>query len=270
MMRNAGAPLSRHRRMTRRGGAAPPAPPPPGPPTANLVAWYDASTLSLTNGAPVTAWTDLSGTNNDLTWVAGGPPVFVASDPSLGGRPSVSMGGAQSLQKDNPNGLANGSGNNITLYAVGYSVAAPTLYGFEAMFAWGRNFTPGSRFCVARTEVTGNPALGMENQSYTGGFYAWTAGTPFVFSWVCPANTPFPGTTVLINSATQPTLLPPTAGQSLGLDALQITVGKLPEYGGGLYWWQGACAEVLVYADAHGPATVAVVEAYLKTKYGIP
>lgn len=256
--------------MARRGGATPPAPPPPGPPTANLVAWYDASTLSLANNATVNLWPDISGTNNDLTWIVGGPPKFVASDAALNGQPSVSLNGQATLQNDSPNGLVSGSGNNITLYAVGYSAVTPPANGFGPMFGWGNNSQPGGRFTAGRADISGNPALGMENTSYTAGFYAWTYGTPFVISWVCPANTFFPATTVLINSATRPTLLPPTAGQMMNLGPQQIAMGKLPAYNGGAYWWDGACAEVLVYADAHGPATVAVVEAYLKTKYGIP
>jgi len=67
-------------------------------PDNNLLVWYDATSLSGTNGSSVTAWVDKSGNGNDLgpSGSGGGNPTLTV--PGQNGLPVVAFSGTQCLQ----------------------------------------------------------------------------------------------------------------------------------------------------------------------------
>jgi hypothetical protein len=73
-----------------------------GPPTNNLQLWLKADAGVTTSGSNVTAWADQSGNGNNATLPAtANPPVFVASDPALNGKPVLQFNVTDFLQLTN-------------------------------------------------------------------------------------------------------------------------------------------------------------------------
>jgi len=68
------------------------------PQVGNLVSWLRADMGITLNGSNVSAWADQSGNGNHVTQAtAVKQPTYVASDASYNGLPTVSFGGAQSM-----------------------------------------------------------------------------------------------------------------------------------------------------------------------------
>jgi hypothetical protein len=75
-------------------------PPPPGSPpvTAGLQLWYEANSLTGTDGSPVTRWTDLSGNARDLTsFDSASTPTMRRN--AVNGRAALEFNGSNSLMK---------------------------------------------------------------------------------------------------------------------------------------------------------------------------
>jgi len=86
---------------------------PTNPVTTNLNLWLDATKLSLTNGASVSTWNDLSGNNRNAT--AGTSPTFSASNSAFNNLPTVHFNGSNQYLNVNLTFLAN---SPYTIFAV--------------------------------------------------------------------------------------------------------------------------------------------------------
>lgn len=117
-----------------------------GPALSGLVGWYQASSLSLSNGAAVGSWNDLSGNGNTLTAYGSGI-TYVTN--ALNGQSAVSFNGGGYFNAALMNGL---NGTSFEMFAVvtGYtsgtvadvgqtgnlSSAAPGIYYNEAILGY--------------------------------------------------------------------------------------------------------------------------------------
>jgi len=64
---------------------------PTDPSLTNLIAWYRADDIGLSNGAPVTGWDDRQGTS-ELTRVYNGPITYNSSNSSFNNQPTIDFG----------------------------------------------------------------------------------------------------------------------------------------------------------------------------------
>ena len=157
---------------------------------SDLVAWYKADSLALSNGATVTNWPDDSPSNNDLDNY-GGTPVYNSSDPLLGGMPSVTYDGSDWNYRSNPTGLPVGAAAHTT-YVVGYWDGTS---GNHQMFAWGANAYAGCRLGV------GQGALGIifESQNMGSKPRTITANNSFIFSFPYSAGANYSSLTTYLD-----------------------------------------------------------------------
>jgi len=222
----------------------------------DLVAWYKADSLGLSNGATVTSWPDDSPTNNDLNNYESAP-IYNSSDALLNGMPSVTYDGNDSNYRSNPTGLPVGS-SACTTYVVGYWSGASAT---ADMFTWGSNAYNGARMGAGYYS-----GMIFENGGITTVQRAISSNVPFVFSYpyVAGANTTA-ATTYLNGTAANGGWL---AGvPNISNPVAEIVIGRPAT--APVERWTGAVAEVLVFNTTHDSLTRARVEKYLADKYGI-
>ena len=250
----------------------PPPPPPPGPPTANLIGWWKADgILGLSNGDPVALWTDESGTGNNLTSNGGigAFPSYVASDPLLNNLPAVQFNGnAWLFPGAPPIGMPVGN-CAVTVYTVAYYTSAI----YKTIWNWGTldpAGNPGHSVGITSHPTVPHGVL-LDCNGTAVSMQPNPVGAPFVGAWAHDAGTNVQARPFYVNGATGPTLLPVGDGPLDMTPAGNWTIrfGYFSSlYPGGHF--EGSIAEVLVYNDAHSPATITQVTAYLKNKWGIP
>lgn len=229
----------------------------------DLVAWYKADSLGLSNGSTVTSWPDDSTNNNDLNSYDG-TPVYNASDALLGGMPSVTYNGDDGNYKSSPTGLPAGSSAH-TVYVVGYWDGSS---GTWVSFGWGSN-TAGD----ARALVVLEPSGLTFNCGGATSQTSIAANSPFIFSHAYVAGQDFTNTTnnshYVNGTKYSGTLVNGTP--NLPASPAQISVGKHPDVPANVdYPWRGGLAEVLVFNTTHNEVTRGRIEKYLANKYGIP
>lgn len=225
---------------------------------ADLVAWYKADSLSLSNGATVTSWPDDSPNNNDLNTYESAP-IYNASDALLNGMPSVTYDGNDSNYRSNPTGLPVGS-SACTTYVVGYWSGAAN----GDMFTWGSNAYNGARMGVGYYG-----GMVFENGGIATAQRAVSANTPFIISYPYVAGANTTAAMTYLNGVV-------ATGEYSGLSGVanisnpvaEIVIGRPAT--APVERWTGAVAEVLVFNTTHDAITRGRIEKYLSNKYGAP
>jgi hypothetical protein len=198
-----------------------------------LVAWYDASALTLADGAPVPSWRNLAGQGNDLVPVVAGAPNYktnvqnglgvvrfdgvddVINAPSLTSYKHIFIVAAYRLPLfSNYDGLV---GNTSQL----------VLTGFDGMDVWYPYEAVNETYRIDGVTATGNWPAPMARFGVIS--FARHTGT-----W----------------------------------GALPFQIGQDRNISGRI--WDGDVAEVVVYDRVLSPAETQQVEAYLKAKWGTP
>ena len=240
-----------------------------------LQLWLKADAGISENVDGVSVWADQSGNSRDATAAPGEEPVRIASEPLLGGMPTLRFDGDLDLLTIANRILADDE-PEFTVFAVATAGQPSNASIFS--IREGSNLlqldTQGggepnlgrSRF-IARTgppNVTVN-SLGEESGTVEADG-SWTV-TPAIYAGTLTAN----GT-----ERTALVYFGGIAGDSATADfgaATSITVGA-QQIGGvnccGQLNWKGDIAEILVYDRALSGAEYQSVEVYLEEKYGIP
>jgi hypothetical protein len=253
-----------------------PAPPFSPADLPGLVSWYNASALRLADGDPVDEWPDSSPSAYLLSKAAplAPSPVFAASDPLLGGKPSVQFSrgvgprscSALSLVLPLAGSLLPMINAPRTVYAVGY-LTAPDSIGAQGCFGYGVDTT------VAKLQFSkvGSGAFGVDFGFLLSGSGPLLAGGGFV---ACLpylgdiAASPFYLSGAELPSVPVNAIRTGTDGGGVFLIVMGagVTYSASPEI---LANWGGAVAETLIYDSAHDAATRAIVTNYLAAKYAI-
>jgi hypothetical protein len=223
----------------------------------DLVAWYKASSLGLSNGATVTSWPDDSPNNNDLDTYESAP-IYNASDALLNGMPSVTYDGNDSNYRSNPTGLPVGS-SACTTYVVGYWSGAAN----GDMFTWGSNAYNGARMGAGYYS-----GMVFENGGIATAQRAVSANTPFIFSYPYVAGANTTAAMTYLNGVVATGEYPGLSGvANISNPVAEIVIGRPAT--APVERWTGAVAEVLVFNTTHSATTRAGIEKYLANKYGI-
>jgi hypothetical protein len=213
-----------------------------------LGAWWKADTITgFADGASLTAWPDSSGNGHPLAQSGGNPvPVFYSSTvgKTINGFPAVWFTAASSEELVTPSSIA---------------IAQP-LTTFVVFHASSLS---------ANGEFVGvnNVVAGLASTS----FYAVNAGT--LLSGGAPDLNLHLGTFTL-NGASSSIRVDRTVVASG--NAGTTTPGTHPvwlgtPFGGGVNFWNGAVAEVILYPSiALSAAQVSTIESYLRLKWGTP
>jgi len=225
---------------------------------SDLVAWYKADSLVLSNGSTVTSWPDDSPNNNDLNSYESAP-IYNSSDAILGGMPSVTYDGNDSNYRSNPTGLPVGS-SACTTYVVGYWSGASST---ADMFTWGSNAYTGARMGAGYYSgmIFENGGIGTLARS------VW-ANQPFIFSYPYVAGANVTDAVSYLNGVS-------AAGSNMGQSGVPNISNPVAEIAIGrpatapAERWTGAVAEVLVFNTTHDAVTRESIEKYLSNKYGI-
>lgn len=226
---------------------------------SDLVAWYKADSLALSNGATVTNWPDDSPNNNDLDTYESAP-IYNSSDALLNGMPSVTYDGNDSNYKSNPTGLPVGS-SACTTYVVGYWDGTS---GGHDMFTWGSNAYNGARMGAGYYGgmIFENGGIGTLQRSVS-------ANSPFIFSYPYVAGANTTEAVTYLNGVSGTGEYPGAPGvANISNPVAEIVIGRPAT--APAERWTGAVAEVLVFNTTHDSDTRRSVEAYLSSKYGIP
>jgi hypothetical protein len=225
----------------------------------DLVAWYKADSLALSNGNTVTSWSDDSPNNNDLNSYESAP-IYNSSDALLNGMPSVTYDGNDSNYRSNPTGLPVGS-SACTTYVVGYWSGASST---ADMFTWGSNAYTGARMGAGYYG-----GMVFENGGIASAQRAVSANTPFIFSYPYVAGANTTAATTYLNGIVAVGEYPGGAGvPNISNPVAEIVIGRPAT--APAERWTGAVAEVLVFNTTHDSNTRRGVETYLSNKYGIP
>ena len=225
---------------------------------SDLVAWYKADSLGLSNGATVTSWPDDSPNNNDLNSYESAP-IYNSSDALLNGMPTVTYDGNDSNYRSNPTGLPVGS-SACTTYVVGYWSGASST---ADMFTWGSNAYTGARMGAGYYSgmIFENGGIGTLARSVS-------ANQPFIFSYPYVAGANVTDAVSYLNGVS-------AAGSNMGQSGVpnisnpvaEIVIGRPAT--APVERWTGAVAEVIVFNTTHSASTRAGIEKYLSNKYGI-
>jgi hypothetical protein len=221
------------------------------PVTAGLQLWFDASSQSYGDSAPVPTWNDRSGLGRDLTaFDSGSAPTFRAN--AVNGLPAIEFNGSQSLMKT---------------YGSTFTIAQPDtffiVYRSLDPNTSTRAFVFDSRNSLVR-QVFGRPSAGA-NRMYAN-IDMDQVGVTY----------PFPSFQIwsgVFNGASSTMSANGTqvhAGNS-GASAMEgFAVGGLST--GGQYGYDlshSLVAEILVYSGAMSPSDQAAVTSYLDQKYNV-
>lgn len=226
---------------------------------SDLVAWYKADSLALSNGATVTSWPDDSANNNDLDTYESAP-TYNSSDALLNGMPSVTYDGNDSSYKSNPTGLPVGS-NACTTYVVGYWSGAASS---ASMFTWGSNAYTGARMGTGYYSgmIFENGGIATQQRSVS-------SNTPFIFSYPYVAGANTTAAVTYLNGISATGEYPGLSGvANISNPVAEIAIGRPAT--APAERWTGAVSEVLVFNTTHDVITRGRIERYLANKYGIP
>jgi hypothetical protein len=225
----------------------------------DLVAWYKADSLALSNGNTVTSWPDDSPNNNDLNSYESAP-IYNSSDALLNGKPSVTYDSADSSYRSNPTGLPIGS-SACTAYVVAYWDGNS---GCQGLFGWGANAYTGSRISFGQC----NGLLQAESQGMGSATRSISANTPFIYSFPYAAAANYSASTTYLNGVGLTGEVPGFPGVPNIINPVsEIAIGRPPT--AAVERWTGAVAEALIFNTTHNSTTRQSVENYLANKYGI-
>lgn len=217
---------------------------------SGLVAWYDASTLGLTDASSISAWTDLSGNGQTMTAAGSARPTFHSTGGNLiNGRSVATFDGSA-------NRMATSSA--VTTVTTNWSIfLVCTVTGFGGVGVCpifngsGGSNGWGIAGCTAGTTKPGWLAGGIAWEPVTNAISIATHLYELVYTssasmWI-DAVSDAPGTT---------TPNTPTTATYLGSHD-------------GSNFWPGSIGEVVVYSAAVSSGNRALLESYFNTKWGV-
>jgi hypothetical protein len=212
---------------------------PPDPTVTGCVGWYKADSITVADGALVTAWADSSGSGRNLVQnTVGRQPTFVKN--VVNGRPVVRGGGSQDI-----------GGSGFAPLSVPLHVFAVLNKG-------------GNRYCgFADTSVRFGGDHTIPVQTYAGaGFNGNSYGhLPVQFRLVAVAYTGTAATHSRVDRVDDATGDMGSNSPGTTFAILSDSSGASPQY------YVGDVAEILVYDHVLSPAEIANVEDYLQAKY---
>ena len=234
----------------------------PGDVADGLAVWLRASSgITAANGEYVFSWEDGSGNERDAVWTLADlidfnefPPLFVASNPSVGGEPTVRFQNQNALAID----LSWLAGSDYTIFVVNGRdrIGVANFYIAGATFANDNNLVLGyeepnrlrlSHF-VNDLDAFVEPYLGVPVWSLDSFRFDQSSGRDIFHNGAHVA------------SDANLTSLASNFGS---------TLGHFRTYGP-LFWFQGELAEVVIYDRALTDAERLRVESELAARYGFP
>lgn len=230
---------------------------------ADLIVWLDASTLSLTNGDPVSTWNDSSsGGTNDATQSGSARPIYIAS--GLNSLPTVRFDGTDDYLTM-PSGFSTWTAGFVWFF-VAKPAATPTNNEKFLSFSSG-----GTRvIACGRNASTSEGILFSYNSSDTVRYFFSSTGfspasTGAVYSFHNPAGSADAAVTGEmrkdnVSFGTGNTYVPPVVTRPNAF----IGVSWFgPEY------YNGDFSEILIYNRALTEGEITDVYDYLNGKYGL-
>ena len=235
-----------------------------GPPdSANIVLWFDATTITpQTDDTAISQWDDLSANAYHVTQAtAAKKPHYrtAAGAGAINGLPTVDFARTQAKKMESTAGNPLAGGAARTIYVVGRDSAAGdapgTLIGFRKsglQFVAQCNYGPSYVFTDAVN--AGNNATIVQAVGDT--------DVPFVFTWRCAGT----GNKieVWLNATSKTVTQGGSCPTETGNTGFVLGNRQSPDQG-----WMGVMGEVLVYAGAHDSATRTLVWDYLNAKWGL-
>jgi len=240
----------------------------------NLLAWYKADSLTLSDGDPVTSFPDSSGNGLDLNdlFGSGSDPSYVASDPLFNSKPVVYFPGGRCLRRSISNEFPL-EDDPFAIYVVGYS----RTNNQDFLFGWGKYGMYGTRVAIVAASYVASNAGGYYVDAFglgAGGSYSSPSNVPYIFSYSYSGG----GSDL----ASSPNIfyqndVPHATGVSgfpfaLGYNGyvynnIEVVMGCQSD--GYLFPMLGKIAEVIVYNQYHDLATKQQIWSYLNDKYQV-
>lgn len=221
-----------------------------------LVLWVKADSLALSDGDPVSTWTDSSTQGNNLTQATGAnQPTYKTA--IVNGKPVVRFNGTSTFLSHADN--ASLSPAAISVFIVAKTNAAP-LSGNRILLEKELSF----RFITSETS-TANIAvrLGTSGTAWgSGGFTGTTALTTSFSLWEMTYNA-VSDLEFYVNGTTA------GSGAPSGDIFDNTSTLYLGCYNATDFFWDGDVAEVLIYNSALSTTNRQSVENYLTTKYSL-
>lgn len=209
-----------------------------------LQAWFTADSITgLTNGQPVSAWSDISGNSHNATASGTAEPTYTTN--VLNGLPGVSFNGSSNVMKTSPFALS----QPMTAFVVG-----KMLTNAEANRYWIDDLT-GNSLAMSSPSSTNFSVTGTTNHTIgqTVSDTADFAVMGGLWNGTSLSLSDYNGTLVTGDLGT---------GAASGL--------TLGDYGaGGPYYGYGYINEVFVYSGAPTTAQRQLLEGYLAWKWGL-
>jgi hypothetical protein len=236
----------------------------------NLLAWYKADSLvGYNNGDPVALLPDSSGNSLDLDQLIGfGPsPTYIAADANFNNKPSINFTGGRGLVRYLSYGQFPTGANPFTMYMVGYSSRTYFDFAIDFMFGWGQNSDARRVAFVNAYYVAGGGGYYVDCcNTGAGGSYTSPGSVPYIFSYSYNGgDLASPPNIFYQNDVPHATGV---SGFNLNLNNMQVTMGCMPDFGGGFSMW-GRITEAIVYTQYHDLTTKQQIWNYFNQKYSV-
>ena len=223
----------------------------------DLVLWLNVSTLGLTNGDPVSLWSDDSSTGNDVAQgTLANQPEYVAG--GFNSLPVVRFDGVNdSLENASP--LLPSGNSDRTVFAVVDTTGDGTA---GTVFDYGNNAN-GERLALVESDALTETSIAWWGHRW--GISNFVTG-PNLFTILIPSGSTLTDEAELYRDGSLLSSFS-TSGSTQTLDTASsdlIVGGAINNIGN----WEGDIAEILIYDRALSGAEQVAIEAYLSAKYG--
>ena len=220
--------------------------------------WLDASTLSLSNNAQVSSWTDVSGKNNHATSINSARPLFKTNQ--VNGKPAIDFDGVNDRLRTNAIAALNTSAqtsfsvfssasvNTGVVYKNAYSSGA----GSSSNFMYGIDYLPSTTRLSYSTRNSNGTAVSQIKTSYNGSLSL--------------SSLRWNGASSLVSKYNGSIVSSGIGGNASPANNLGVTIGAN---------WQGnsyldlLMAEHITYSSSLSTAEINIVENYLAAKYNL-
>lgn len=217
--------------------------------------WLDANQLGLSNGTPVTTWTDFSGNNNNsIQNTVTYKPIFRTSQ--INGKPSIVFDGTNDFMRTAAISALNGVGT-ISFFVVFDGSLVPSIgvllagkYLEHNQFLMSYAHPSVIRTWVVKLPTTSKVATTPNNLLYQTLGVTWSSSTGIINSF--KDGTSF-------GSLTGATSTPTTHNY--------FSIGANP--GNNSSPFKGGIAEIILYSSTLNSAERKIIENYLAAKYGL-
>lgn len=212
---------------------------------ANLSLWLKADSLGLTDGTPVSSWTDSSGNNNNATQdTSDAQPIFKTN--ILQGKPVLRFDGVNDKLSETLSGVSN---TNYTVFLVAKSVLATGSFRVALGYGsgtggilWMGQFDSTNEITISGSQNGNDLKSGAD--TLTNHVYSAVLNSGTLYGYIDGVS----------------------AGSGIISDRPSdyLTIGS---YSSNSLFWQGDIAEVIVYNSSLNDTDRQQVENYLNTKY---